>query len=310
MSEILLVFVHAFHLLCVNVASAGPIVCIGLDWHARRGDPLALEAARFLAWASCWTLALGAGLGLLLGWLVWEDQLSQVVPLFWGKILFGIAELIFSVLLGLIAAAWLQWGRVELGSDRPSAARWTRTVLWGLSATNLLYHFPVLFAVMTNVASGFSVAEGPVSGSDFRRLMLEQGVLARAAHFGLASFAVAGLALSVWSVLRAGRGPVPPQELRVGAWGARLALLASAFQLPIGLWVVGSLPPIAQRAALGGDPVTGLLLATSLLGTFILLQQLAAAAFAETTRRALLGSVLMTVLIVVLMTGVLRRISL
>lgn len=309
MSELLLIVVHGCHLLCVNVASAGPLVCIGLDWHSRKGDPLALQAARFLAWASCWTLALGVGFGLLLGWLVWEEQFSRVVPLFWNKILFGIAELVFSAVLGLIAAAWLQWGRVETGAQGRSVARWVRSILWGLSGTNLLYHFPVLFAVMTNVSAGYSVAEESVTGAAFRTLMLEQGVLARAAHVVLASFAVTGLALSVWAVCRAGRGPIASHELRVGAWGARLALLVTAFQLPVGLWVIGSLPPIAQRAALGADPIAGLLLATSLLGTFVLLQQLAAAAFAETTRRSLLGSVAMTVLIVILMTGVLQRIT-
>jgi hypothetical protein len=46
--QLVLVLVFAAHLLCVNVASAGPLVAAGLDWLEGRGNRLAGEAGRYL----------------------------------------------------------------------------------------------------------------------------------------------------------------------------------------------------------------------------------------------------------------------
>src|SRR5947207_6339075 len=53
------------HLLCVNVASGGPLVAASLDWRGTRGDGAAAKAAAYLGRASLVGLLAGAALGLV-----------------------------------------------------------------------------------------------------------------------------------------------------------------------------------------------------------------------------------------------------
>ena len=56
--EILVAVILAAHLLCVDIASAGPLVCIWLDWRGRR-DATARDAGRWLAKTSLAGLIVG-----------------------------------------------------------------------------------------------------------------------------------------------------------------------------------------------------------------------------------------------------------
>ena len=78
-----LILVLALHLLCVNLACAGPIVCLWFERRERLGCKTAGKAGRYLAMTSVWALLLGMVLGIVVGWLTWSTTYHQVlkVPL-------------------------------------------------------------------------------------------------------------------------------------------------------------------------------------------------------------------------------------
>jgi hypothetical protein len=74
MIDFLITGLLAAHLVCVNVASGGPIVGAWLDWLGTRGEEAAAKAAVYLARWSVLGLVLGAILGLAMGWLKWDAE--------------------------------------------------------------------------------------------------------------------------------------------------------------------------------------------------------------------------------------------
>src|SRR5262245_3140106 len=98
--EIVITLLLAAHLLCVTVASAGPLVCIWLDWREGRGDALAGRAASYLGLASFVTLLLGGLLGLAIGTLSWNERYAALWtgPMSY-KAAWGIGEYFFSLLI-------------------------------------------------------------------------------------------------------------------------------------------------------------------------------------------------------------------
>ena len=69
MTALLETVLLAAHLLCVNVASGGPLVAAWLDWRSTRGDTAAAKGAVYLARASLLGLVLGGLLGFIIGWM-------------------------------------------------------------------------------------------------------------------------------------------------------------------------------------------------------------------------------------------------
>jgi hypothetical protein len=296
------VLVFALHLLCVNVSTAGPLVCLWLEWREGRGDELAGRAGRYLAGLSLTLLVLGGVLGLLLGYLLWTPGLREALLRLPSKIYFGVWELVFSlVCMGL----HLLWWRAA-----PSCSRWLRvgrSLLPLLAGTNLLYHFPVLFVVIAQIANSASPAGDVIDASAFRQRMLDGEVLARAAHFTLASFAVTGVALFGFALRIARRGADESDVNRVAAWGGRIALVTTLLQIPAGIWVLFQVPADVQSRLLGGDLLGAALLALSIVAALMLLHNLAAVAMGDAQRGVLIRSMTMMVLVVVLMTGTLQR---
>jgi hypothetical protein len=295
--ELAIIPLLALHLLCVNVASAGPLVCIFLEWREGRGDKLAGQLANFLGQASFWTLLLGGLLGLAIGTLLWTDDYATL----WTnamayKASWGLGEYFFSLLL---AGGYLLW------RCAPSRLRGLRHFLLFLNGSNLLYHFPFLFAVAEDVLR-FGNPEEPIYGPGFRHWMAEPDVLARAVHVILASFAVTGVVLIGYG-LRLQRQGSPVDAAQTARWGAWTALVPSLLQIPVGVWLVMVLPADWQARAMGGDVAAVVMLATSVLLALFMLQDLASIALGEVERKHMLRSMVLMVLIVLLMTGVLRR---
>jgi hypothetical protein len=300
LSELILASLLAGHLLCVNVASAGPLVSIWLDWREAGGDDLAGKAGRFLSWTATTLLILGSCLGLLLGVCLWSDDYRTLLEIFQRRVSFGIWEIVFSLFLMLLCSVW--W---HLRRHTSRGGRILRTMLQFLAGTNLLYHFPFLFVILSDISKGRTEAPAEAIGSaQFRQLIADGSVLARVTHIWLASFAVTGLVLIVFAI----RTTTDSESARAGRWGGRLALLATVLQIPAGVWVLVQLPRAAQLGMLGGDPLASCLLLGSIMLTLVLLHSLSAVAFGEAHRRALVQSTSVMILIVFLMTAVLRRI--
>ena len=287
------------HLICVNVAAGGPLLAARLDWLAhRRRNPGALAAARWLARISLLALFLGAILGLVLALVRWspEYRLLWTGPLR-GKLFWATWEFLFSVLL-LIGWCW----HLPRGCDARAGWSAVRGFVAVLAATNLLYHFPLLFGLARQLFDQGQLDDEPLPRAVFRSLMVQQGLPAQAVHVAMASLAMAGGALLVlaWSRLRT-QQTTESQELTT--LGGRWALVSSLAQFPVGLWLLVTLPPAAQHHVLGGDAVATLLLVASLGAAVVLIFQLVHLLGAPPTSGMLLAAAGTLVATVLLMTA-------
>lgn len=296
--EILVAVILAAHLLCVDIASAGPLVCIWLDWRGRR-DAAAREAGRWLTKASLAGLVVGGLLGLAAGAIYWTPEYRSILHRLQSKIYWAGWELSFSLVLNVIYAAWLT------RTAAPSAAAWSvRSLLALVSASNLLYHFPLLMSVIAKLATQRDFDGPPIDAAAFRGQMVAADILANSCHFWLASLAVTGVAI-VWYALRLRHDDVDAAR-RVAHWGAFIALVPTLLQLPVGIWLLTTQSPAAQQRLLG-DVIGVSLLGASVVASLSLMHQLAAIAFGDVERRTWWKAVWLTALVVLLMTAAQRR---
>lgn len=292
--HIALVHSTAAHLLCVNVGAAGPVLCLWLAWRQRRGDALARDVGLWLLGRSIAAILIGGllgGLSLGLLWLLPAGQYFRAAGQLPGeRYWFTAAELLVS--LGCYGA-WLWLWR----AGRLAALQWLAALL---GITNLLYHFPTLFAVLTTLS-----VRPPLAGeTHFIDMLADQAVLARVLHFLLAALATGGVMLMGYA-LREMRGQPDDasqqRAARAASWGGRVALAATLLQWLSGVYLLMALPGATRNLLLGGHMAATLLFAGAMLATVLLMHRLASVALGETARRELIGSMAMLVLVVVLM---------
>ena len=285
----------AIHLICVNIAAGGPLLAAWLDWRGTRGDNAAARAAVFLARTSLAGLIAGSALGLVLGWLKWNADYSALWlgPLNY-KLKGAIIEIAFSFVLIL---GWWLWLPGKTGGSR--AAMITRSLLALLAATNLLYHFPLLFSVAAHLQAAGQTSGPTINGAAFRSL-LDAEALALMIHVALASLAMTGMMLLGLALRwqRQGNEAAPA----IAKSGARWALAASLLQLPVGLWLLMSLPSEAQSQLMGQSTASILLFITSLGAALWLLNDLAHLALGDFSRRLAIRAMAAMLVTVVLMT--------
>ena len=298
MTELVLTFLLAAHLLCVNVASGGPIVAAWLDWRGTRADEAAAKAAAYLARASLVGLAVGAALGLVIGWLKWNEayQSLWLGPLSYKLHWAGI-EAIFSLVL---MVGWWWWLPGRAGGSWWGMA--ARSLVAVLAATNLLYHFPLLFSVAARLTDAGEGSGDRIGGAEFRRLMIIGDTPAIATHVALASLAVAGVML-LGLALRWLRQGDEAGAGRVARWGGRWALVASVAQLPVGLWTLLVMPAAAQSRMMGESALGTLLFLAALVAALWLINELLHISMGETTRPRLIRAMAAMLVTVVLMTA-------
>ena len=285
------------HLLCVNVAAGGPILCVWLElW---RGDAVARPAAAYLGRMSLVALILGGALGMAMGWLLWTPDYRALWtgPLAY-KLHWGAAELVVSLALAVI-----YWLLVRRQGGTSRGARFGRGAVALLNGTNLLYHFPSLFVVAGKLAAAGVTSGETIRGAEFRRLAWTAEAPALSIHVILASVAVAGVAL-LGLALKWQRHDEPPADVaRVAMWGSRWALGASLAQLPVGLWTLAVLPAEMQANLMGSHAWGTALFVAALLAVFWLLRDLAGVALGETTRALMIRSMTAMLVVVSLMTA-------
>lgn len=294
MIDLFLILTLAAHLLAMNVATAAPVVCVWLKRReVRQADEAAGRLGRFLAWQSTTSLLIGIALGFIAVALLWFGgherffQALAVVPR--RRLWFGIVELVFYAALMLIYA-WA-WPRLQ-------RARIWHPALALLAATDLIYHFPPLFAVIGLLQGGVSLPADELSYSGFLSLMLAPETIARVLHFLLASFAVTG-ALILYYATRLDGHPD-----RLMAWGGRLALAPSILQLLSGVYLLMSLPSAQQQRLMGGQVLATGLLAGSVMAALGLFHTLSTLALGEATPRDARRALLLMLLVVITMTAV------
>ncbi len=297
MFELLSTTLLIAHLWCVNVAAGGPILCVWLEWW--RPDAVARRAAAYLGRLSLLSLVAGSLLGVALGWLKWTPEYRELWtgPLSY-KLHMGAAELVFSLVLAVIY--WL----LSRSSAGPSlAGRIGRGTVALLNGSNLLYHFPPLFAVAGKLAEGSLASSDDIRGAEFRSLAWAGDVPSLAIHVMLASVAVAGVMLLGLALRWQRRDESPADIAQVAIWGSRWALGASLVQFPVGLWTLATLPAETQANLMGTQALGTTLFIAALLAVFWLLRDLAGVALGETTRSLMIRSLTAMVVVVGLMTA-------
>lgn len=292
--EFLFAVTLAAHLLCVNVAAGAPIIALGCEWGDARGDKIARRAGRYLTLAGVVALVVGMVLGLLLIALAWSPEYATGLQFLQRKLIAGLGEALFSAVLYIVCL--LLWR----GDSSAAWLRGLRGLLGLLNGTNLLYHFPLLFLVLQRVLRDPPAAA--ISNADFRRLALVGEIPALAVHVVLASLAMAGVTLFGLALRRGREGAPEAETSAIAVWGARVAVVPTLCQIPVGLWIMSSLSPSDNARLMGGSTTAFVCFIAGFAAAVYFLQQLATVASGDTHRRTLIRSMGLSVLVVLLMT--------
>ncbi|QEG35164.1 hypothetical protein Pr1d_24560 [Bythopirellula goksoeyrii] len=286
----------------MNLASAGPLCFLWLRWDNRLADDSQNQVGRLRLQMFRWSVAaylLGMVLGVLL-WLVLPgDGLAQALARFPSRAFgFAAAELLFSLVCMLPLA--LDWRFLQGRS-------WLSKLLAVMSATNLLYHFPPLMAIVGQLASNPHWAKEPVlDRSVLLNLMAQWHVLALSCHFVLASVTVAAMA-TLWLASQANSAAEMNAKMQKSIRHAGLvALLTTLLQIPVGVWLLASTPAATRTALMGGSLVTSLIFVVAMTGTLILLQRLASIVLGDFGESTLRGACWLVLVIIFLMAATLR----
>lgn len=329
------------HLLCMNLASAGPLLCVWLEWLAvqrsaniklARNAPRPSVCSSDLLNRTSHRLALasliGLQVGVLLGvaatyWLYYFHRVDylQAALRLRPRLWWGVAEIAFSLGLLLIYAAWFRYGKRN--------HRWQRIMhrlVAIAAATNLLYHFPPLFSVLSELAQ--TDGNTVLTSSDYRTWLLQPLIWAKTTHVWGASFAVAGIVLSYLVPAYSERETTPTPDTSahvnpgsgfstlkpdptadVRALGACWCLGGTVAQVLTGTWIIVQLAPAQQYAVLGTDVAASALLGCSIFATFLALNWMSQAAFGRPSRKNICWIIGTVSMIVFLMSAALLRLQ-
>jgi len=296
--EIIVALILGAHLLCVDLAAAGPLVCIWLDRKEGRGDEEAGRAGRFLLKASLHGLLVGTLLGVVAGCFLWDAEYRSQLLRLASRVHFGVWEWLFSLVL-LYAYRW-SWRDATTCCGAKRRLRWLLPLL---ASTNLLYHFPPLFLIFSQLKPvGLEL-----TSAEFRARLVDGYVVARTVHFCLAALAVSGIALIVYSLKKGGSAESTQATYQPARWGARLALVATLLQLPVGIWIILQMGPESQRTVMGGSLITTGLFVASLVAALALMHCLSVLAFGSFQRVLAVRTISLMILVILLMTLVARQ---
>ena len=289
----------AAHLWSMNVSSVAPLFGVWLQ--SRQPAEVTLDVARRTVSFGLAMLFVGVGLGLVIAGLMWWSGtrgLFEVLPLFHHKLFWGAWELVFyAVCVGAL---------LVMMRRSSSSPRWIHWALAILASTNLLYHFPPLFAVMSQAAEEPSSVTSAVGPREFRTLMMTGHVASLSVHFGLASFAVT--AVEVAQRLLHAAADNASDVSRLARRAGAVALTATVLQIPVGGWLLMRIDAIDQQQILGQNGLATALFGASVLGSFWLMHLLASMTFGEGQPSHTRMARRVMALIILLMTAVLQQI--
>ncbi len=311
MSDLALILIFTVHLLAADLAMAGPLVAIWLEWRAtKRGDALAGEVGRRLAVWSFAGLIIGPVLGLAivggLGWLeapAYREAFGRVPAGRWWA---AVGEIAFNlVCLGLYAGLWNWFAR----------RRWLHRLLAVLAATNFMYHFPPLFTMISEMSLRPDLKGKVLDVSLYRQLMLEGDVLSRVVHHWLSAIAVAATAAMMLGVHDrkrsamggAANGGGVENQYALARRAARVALFVTMLQVAVGAWVLIALPEAMQSQLLGEDWLATGLFGASVIAALWLMHQLSILMLGRVSRVGVFRAAISLVVVVGMMVATLHR---
>lgn len=312
--ELVIVALLSVHLMLVDLAMAGPLAALWLEsGGSRSGSEKRVAIARTMLRWSATSLAIAIVLGGVLLTLFWysdryENYFDAISKVPRSRLWSGLGELVFYYLCLGAHAFWLR--RPPIGKP----LRYFMRLLPVMAATDLMFHFPPLFAVISVLAgrpSQRGAIETVLGRGDYYSLLIDAEVLSRVVHVWIAAVAVTGVAVMIASrqiASEADEGTVViGGEASIAVIGARWSLLATLLQVPVGLWLAFSMSEDARTAVFGGDVVATALFGISLLLTLQLLHSLASISLGEASARSIWKVAIVMFAIVLAMVGVLYR---
>lgn len=303
LSDSIQILVTALHLTAVNAAFSGPILSLWLFLRScRNPNSDVADLGRSLLRGSLFGFYAGMALGVVAALIWWGNQERAVERAFHAlpidRYYFTVAELIFSaVVLEAWAALWRR--NADHETSRNNA------LMIGLAfvgITNTAYHFPSLFTVLSVLSTRI-----PAGEERFVSLLIDPEVIARIAHFALASFAVGGAMLAALAAARKFE-TADDDDVRtiftLQRRGALIALVATLLQWPVGILVVLQLPEASRDALIGQNAAVTVLFAVSLCAVVMLMHRMAAAAFGGVSPAEMRSLLLWLGITIMLMTAV------
>jgi heme A synthase len=271
MLTLLIILSLAAHLVAMNIAAAGPLVCAWL----LRGKSNDFEWSRRMAGLSTAALLVGALFGGLLLVSPSEGMSAALSRFARDTYWFAISELLFS--LGCLVFL----AQLSRGPTRRPVWAW---ILALATASNLLYHFPPLMTAISKIAVEPRWArEAVISHRVLLRLATRTEVLSLWLHFVLASVAGAAiLAICTGEGMRKEKKEKSDEEVASVRRLAAAALVVTLLQLPVGAWVLLTSDGLAQDAIMGQDGFATSSFAAGVLLALGLTQTLAAIAGGDT----------------------------
>jgi hypothetical protein len=291
------------HLVAVDMAMAGPLVSVWLEWLAvRQGDEESEQSACALARLSLALFNVGVALGAVLLAIRWgrrdTDYFEAIAVLPRSRIWFSLGELLFYLACML---AYLRFWRALSGR------RYVHRLLAIAASLNLMVHFPALFAIIAVVDARPEMWGQVVDRAGYWRLLLDGEVVSRVVHVWLSAAVVAGVAVMLLASRRWSAAATPaaamPAAVATIRRGATLALAAAMLQVPVGLWTMVQLPEPLQGKLLGADWLATGLLAASLLLALQLMYTLVSIVLGDWQRGNIVRSAALVGLLMLAMTG-------
>lgn len=286
------ILVTALHLMMVNIAVGGTALILWLHVRSRTRTEAGVLGRRLLRIA-IYGLYGGAVSGLVAAWLWWlgrpveTERVAGIVPV--SRYYYAAAEFVFSL---ACFEGWSRWW---------DARRKTAWLLGFLGFTNLVYHFPTLFAIL----GVFSVKPfNAVRPPSYLTLLGDSEVLARFAHFFVASFAVGGTLAYALPQQPDDEARTADARERLQRRTALVALVATLLQWPLGIAVIVAMPEVARNNLLGDDGLLTAMFVGSLGAVVVLMHKLAAGAFGKTTPREARAAFVWLAVTIGLMTAV------
>jgi hypothetical protein len=174
-----------------------------------------------------------------------------------------------------------------------------------LSASNLLYHFPPLMAIIGQLAANPQwTTETVLDHPTVLSLMSHGHILALSAHFALSSLAVSAIAaLVIISKETLDRSSQLSKTIRKAGL---VALISTLLQILVGIWLLASTSAATRNALMGGSLASSLGFVAALTGTLLLLQRLVGIVLGDCDPSTLRGAGWLVLIVILLMTCTLR----
>jgi hypothetical protein len=317
MSDLLLITIFTIHLLAADLAMAGPLVALWLEWRGtQRGEGLPGQIGRRLAWWSIGALVVGVSLGLLAVVVLpqvepaaYREAFGRVPASRWW---YAAGEVTFSLVCMALYAGL--WNRAWFARHRG----WHR-LLAVLAATNLMYHFPPLFTMISTLSMRPDLKGRVLDVALYRKLLLDGETLSRVVHHWLAGAAIAAVAAMLLGVggwacgersrsgLGIGDSNGTAQRAGIVRAAARVALGATMLQIAVGVWVLLAMPSAMQSQLLGEDWLATALFGTSIIAALGLMHFLSIVSLGGTSRSAVYRAAFVLAIVLFLMVATLHR---